>query len=117
MNKKIIAFAGAAVLSLSMGTAVFAANWSKPAVRVITTASQSDRSMSYNSSTGQYGFMMDDKGNLLSKEDFTAKLDKEIKDGNLDKEDRDFYLRMYDNCAAGGNGAMSGGCCRGGQVY
>ncbi len=53
---------------------------------------------------------MDEDGNLLDQKDFEAKLDKAVVDGTIKAEDKDSYLRMYENCADGnGNGGMMGG--------
>ncbi len=117
MNKKLVAITSALALTLAMGTTAFAATPDTAAA----TAPQTQISQSQNQGCGGrgmmsgsgYGFMMDEDGNLLDQKDFEAKLDKAVKDGTIKTEDKDFYLRMYENCASGnGNGGMMRGCGR-----
>lgn len=100
MGKKLISAAVVAVLMLSMTTTAFAA------------PRGGYSSGGYGACGGSgYSLMRDSGGNLLSQKAFEANLDKAIADGYILKANRQYYVDMYNYCAANGGFGGCGGSC------
>lgn len=112
MTKKLFSLIVVAILVLGLATTASAA----PVRARVVQANTASSSEYYQ---GIPGFMCDSNGNLLSREDFEAKLDKAIEDGLIEANDKAAYMDMYDFCATNGGGMGRGyggagrGCCAG----
>jgi hypothetical protein len=49
---------------------------------------------------GSFGSMLDENGNLKDRDTFEKELDGSVASGDITEEDKEYYLFMYDKCAA-----------------
>ena len=106
--KKLTALALAAVMTLGFGVTAFASDI--PASR-------------FNEAQPGFwggccgGLMWDEDGNFLSRDAFIERLDGLIQQGFIPEGEREFFIEMYDWCAAEGGGQFGRGFRRGGRGF
>ena len=118
MKNKFITIGGTFALILAMGTTAFATTTpSKVESPSLDIMVQKSNTSDYSNRVSGYWMMMDENGNFLDREDYEARLDIAIKEGDIRAEDKDYYLNMYDACngyntSRFNNNRMNRGCGR-----
>lgn len=64
------------------------------------TTDNNTSSQTGNCCNSSFGSMLDDNGNLKDRAAFEKELDGYIASGDITEEDKEYYLFMYDKCAA-----------------